>query len=71
MKVISCLFPIPQEEIPTWMYRIDRMRKEGLGYIQLILCILYIHVTNSDFGSGDAGYGDTFFKGDVKGLYHE
>jgi len=36
------------------MYRIDRMRKDGVVLIQLILCILYIHVRNSNFGSGYA-----------------
>ena len=28
------------------MYRIDRIRKDGVDIIQLILCILYIHVRN-------------------------
>jgi hypothetical protein len=33
------------------------MRKDGVGPIQLILFILYIHVENSEFGSGYAGLG--------------
>ena len=44
-----------EEEVLTWMHRIDRMGKDGFVLIQLVLCILYIHVRNLDFGSGDAG----------------
>jgi len=52
------------------MYRINRMGKDGVDLIQLILCILYIHIKHSDCGSGYAGLGEhmltlssfTFFK---------
>ena len=33
-------------------------RKYGVVLIQPILCIRYIHVRNSDFGSGSAGLGE-------------
>lgn len=33
------------------------MGKDGVSFIQLILCILYIHVRNSNFGSSYAGLG--------------
>ena len=45
------------------MYRIDRMGKDGVVLFQFILCILYIHVRNSDFGSGYAGLGNPQFNG--------
>jgi len=33
------------------------MEKDGVVLIHLILCILYIHVRNLDFGSGYTGLG--------------
>jgi hypothetical protein len=33
------------------------MGKDRVALFQLILCILYIHVRNSDLGSGYAGLG--------------
>jgi hypothetical protein len=41
--------PGEEEEIQTWMYMIDRIGKDRVDVFQLILCIMSIHVINSDF----------------------